>query len=101
MLRIPCPYCGLRDQVEFRCGGEATVSRPSEPDRADAAEWADYLFYRDNPRGDLTERWVHSFGCGRWFTVTRNTCTHEISDPRPLPPGSASETSRADEEGAS
>ena len=42
------------------------------------AEWADYLFNRDNPKGIHYERWCHSYGCGRWFNVARHTVTHEI-----------------------
>ena len=70
--------------MEFRCGGETAVRRPPQPDRAAAEQWADYLFYRNNSRGAVRERWVHSFGCGRWFTVQRDTVTHEISDPQPM-----------------
>jgi len=79
MLRIPCPYCGLRDQDEFRFGGEANITRPADPERASDAEWANYLFYRDNLKGPHTERWVHSFGCRQWFTLVRDTVTHEIT----------------------
>jgi len=78
MLRITCPYCGLRDQDEFRFGGEACIRRPENPEQATDAEWADYLFYRDNVKGLHLERWVHSFGCRQWFNVERDTVTHEI-----------------------
>jgi sarcosine oxidase subunit delta len=76
MLRIACPYCGLRDEPEFTFGGPAHIARPSF-DVSDEA-WADYLFNRDNPRGMHYERWLHAFGCGRWFNVARDTVTHEI-----------------------
>ena len=78
MLRIPCPYCGLRDQTEFHYGGEASVTRPAAPEAVGDAAWADYLFYRDNVKGPHRERWVHSFGCRQWFIVERDTLTHEI-----------------------
>jgi heterotetrameric sarcosine oxidase delta subunit len=78
MLRIQCPYCGLRDQTEFRYGGEASRVRPHDPDGISDREWADYLFYRVNPKGPLQERWVHSYGCGQWFIAVRDTLTHEI-----------------------
>jgi len=78
MLRIPCPYCGLRDQPEFHYGGEADVTRPANPESASDAAWADYLFYRDNVKGLHRERWVHSFGCRQWFIVERDTLSHEI-----------------------
>ena len=87
MLRICCPNCGDRDEVEYRFGGEAAAKRP----RIDAtdAEWADYLFNRTNTKGVHVERWCHSYGCGHWFNVIRDTVTHEvqavyrIGDPAP------------------
>ena len=76
MLRISCPYCGTRDEVEFHCGGDAHIARPG-PDVSDA-EWSDYLFNHDNPKGLHFERWCHDFGCGQWFNVARHTVSHEI-----------------------
>jgi sarcosine oxidase subunit delta len=76
MLRLACPHCGTRDEVEFHCGGDSHVERP-KPDVSDT-EWADYLFNRDNPKGLHFERWCHVFGCGQWFNVARYTFTHEI-----------------------
>ena len=78
MLIITCPFCGTRDQDEFRFGGESSVQRPEQPEQVSDAEWADYLFYRDNLKGVHHERWVHSYGCRQWFNVVRNTATHEI-----------------------
>ena len=79
MLRISCPYCGLRDQVEFQFGGETHITRPENPEQANDSEWANYMFYRDNIKGLHYERWVHSFGCRQWFNVARDTVTHEIT----------------------
>jgi heterotetrameric sarcosine oxidase delta subunit len=78
MLLIPCPWCGPRDEAEFRYGGEAHIVRPKDPDALGDAEWADYLFMRANPRGRARERWVHGVGCRRWFNLARDTVTHEI-----------------------
>lgn len=78
MLRIPCPYCGTRDQDEFKFGGESHITRPENPEQASDAEWAEYLFYRKNPKGVHFERWLHSFGCRQWFNLARDTVTHEI-----------------------
>ena len=78
MLRIPCPYCGVRDQVEFTFGGESQVIRPNNPHESTDAEWANYLFYRQNIKGIHQERWVHSFGCRQWFNLARDTVSHEI-----------------------
>lgn len=80
MLRIRCPWCGLRDGVEFRYGGEASRHRPDDPASADDAEWADYLFYRENTRGPHRERWVHAWGCGQWFELERDTVSHRTPD---------------------
>jgi len=76
MLNILCPYCGLRDETEFAFGGPSHVTRPelSSSDR----EWTHYLYHRENPKGPYRERWLHSFGCGRWFNVLRDTGTNEI-----------------------
>lgn len=78
MLEIPCPYCGPRDEIEFHCGGQAHRSRPADPAALSDAEWADYLFMRDNPKGKFAERWVHAAGCRRWFNVLRDTVSHAI-----------------------
>ena len=88
MLRIGCPYCGERDEAEFRFNGESHIVRPA-PDVSDD-EWADYLFNQDNPKGVNYERWCHSFGCSQWFNVARDTTTHEIlavyrmGEPKPV-----------------
>jgi heterotetrameric sarcosine oxidase delta subunit len=29
----------------------------------------------------MAERWVHTAGCRRWFTLVRDTVTHEITPP--------------------
>ena len=79
MLLIPCPWCGRRDETEFRYGGEAHIVRPESPDALDDAAWADYLFMRSNPKGWFRERWLHVHGCRRWFNVVRHTVTHEIA----------------------
>lgn len=87
MLRIECPWCGVRDEPEFTYGGESHVARPA-PGCSDE-EWSRYLFFRSNPKGDHAERWCHRFGCGQWFNVLRDTVTHEIvatyrmGEPRP------------------
>jgi len=76
MLQIPCPWCGTRDESEFRFGDESHITRPG-PEVSDAG-WADYLFNRQNPKGAHHERWCHSYGCNQWFNVARDTVTHEI-----------------------
>ena len=79
MLLIPCPHCGPRNETEFKYGGQAGIAYPADPDALTDAEWVEYLFLRDNPKGLVLERWVHTHGCRRWFNAARHTVTHEIS----------------------
>ncbi|MGO9804299.1 MAG: sarcosine oxidase subunit delta [Steroidobacteraceae bacterium] len=76
MMLLSCPYCGARDETEFVCGGTTHIVRP--PLDASDAQWGGYLFFRDNPKGRLRERWRHAYGCGQWFNVERHTVTHEV-----------------------
>lgn len=78
MLKIDCPFCGTRDEIEFRCGGQSHIQRPGPHDTVSDARWAEYLFFRDNPRGWHFERWLHAYGCRQWFNLARHTVTHEI-----------------------
>ncbi|MEU1185489.1 sarcosine oxidase subunit delta family protein [Streptomyces sp. NPDC005820] len=78
MLLISCPWCGPRDEAEFHYGGQAHVPYPQNPAELSDAEWARYLFFRDNPKGPFAERWSHSAGCRRWFNAVRDTSTNEI-----------------------
>ena len=78
MLLIQCPWCGPRDETEFRYGGQAGVAYPWNAHDLDDAEWADVLLMRDNPKGAWNERWSHAAGCRRWFVVRRNTLTNEM-----------------------
>jgi heterotetrameric sarcosine oxidase delta subunit len=75
MLLIPCPWCGPRDEPEFQFGGEP-ATRPS----ADVTDetWANYLYLKNNRKGGHRELWCHAGGCGQWFTLERDTLTHEI-----------------------
>jgi sarcosine oxidase, subunit delta len=82
MMRIPCIFCGLRDENEFTCGGTSHLARPALA-QSDPA-WGEYLFFRENPKGVHHERWRHSQGCGRWFNLVRNTVTHEILSTYPI-----------------
>ena len=77
MLSIVCPWCGSRDETEFKFGVEASSRRP-DPEAADDRAWADYLFYRDNRRGRQDELWCHAAGCQQWFLIERDTASHEI-----------------------
>ena len=78
MLLIECPWCGPRDESEFAYSGEAHIVRPLKPEELTDQEWADYLFYRRNTRGDHLEQWCHASGCRRYFNVQRDTVTNRI-----------------------
>jgi heterotetrameric sarcosine oxidase delta subunit len=78
MFIIDCPWCGKRDQSEFTANGEAHIERPQNPATLSDVEWANYLFFRNNPKGLHFERWNHTHGCRRWFNIARNTATNEI-----------------------
>ncbi|HET8604914.1 MAG TPA: sarcosine oxidase subunit delta [Marmoricola sp.] len=89
MLLIDCPHCGPRNETEFHYGGQAHVAYPEDPHALSDTAWADYLFFRDNPKGLFAERWVHSTGCRKWFNVVRDTVSYRIQavygagEPRP------------------
>jgi sarcosine oxidase, subunit delta len=84
MLLIPCPNCGPRDETEFHYGGQAHVPYPKDPAALNDREWAELLFYRDNPKGAFAERWVHSTGCRQWFNMLRDTVTYDIQAVYPM-----------------
>ena len=89
MLLICCPYCGPRSEIEFTYGGEAHIARPQNPAQLDDGEWAEFLFFRSNPKGVHCERWQHIHGCARFFNAMRDTlsdrflATYEIGQPKP------------------
>ncbi|HEY3719528.1 MAG TPA: sarcosine oxidase subunit delta [Roseiarcus sp.] len=91
MLLIHCPYCEMeRPEVEFKNGGQAHLARA--PQTATDEEWTDFLFFRDNPKGVMAERWRHAVGCGRFFNCLRDTvsdkilATYKAGEPRPSLP---------------
>ncbi len=83
MLRIPCPWCGERDEAEFRYRGDASRSRPAAEAGLDA--FHAYVYERANALGWHAEWWLHVAGCRQLLKVERHTLTHEIrsvTDPR-------------------
>ncbi len=106
MLLIKCPYCGDRPELEFRYGGHAHITR--NPAVVDDEAWAEFLFWRDNPKGVMAERWRHFSGCGRFFNALRDTVSdqflafYKIGEPRPAtgplaPEGEAPRTGAGDQ----
>ena len=81
MMLIRCPECGPRNENEFglRWARRMSPTRPQGGADLTDAQWAQYLFFRDNPRRvSFAERWVHSAGCRRWFNAVRDTVSYEI-----------------------
>ena len=76
MLRIRCPWCGLRDEIEFRYRGDASTARPASD--AGLEVFSAYVYERDNPCAWHLEWWLHTGGCRRLLKVERHTLTHEI-----------------------
>jgi methylglutamate dehydrogenase subunit B len=77
-MRSPCPCCGERGLEEFTYLGDANVTRPADGGAEPTAEWADYVYLRDNPAGMHRELWYHGAGCRCWLVVTRDTRNHII-----------------------
>ena len=79
MLQIKCPWCGLREGVEFHYHGEAHITRPSHEEE-NLENWVGYMYERENTAGWQRDLWSHDAGCGRYFNVIRNSITDEIAD---------------------
>ncbi|MDA0747689.1 MAG: sarcosine oxidase subunit delta [bacterium] len=77
MLVLRCPNCGARSVSEYRFGGEYNP-RPKDPGACEDADWARYLYLRENRQGVQKEWWYHQAGCGQWFMAERHTKTHEV-----------------------
>jgi sarcosine oxidase subunit delta len=94
MLRLACPHCGPRDEVEFHYRGDASVTRPAADAAAEAFQA--YVYERGNPAGWHLEWWQHVAGCRQTLKVLRHTVSHEVAavglpgDILSLPPEKAS-----------
>ncbi|MEM7125181.1 MAG: sarcosine oxidase subunit delta [Chloroflexota bacterium] len=77
MVILNCPNCGERNVSEFRYGGEYNP-RPANPLDTSDAEWADYIFLKENRFGVQKEWWFHASGCGTWFLAERHTKTNLV-----------------------
>ena len=77
MIVIPCPHCGPRNHDEFAYAGDAGLAQPA-PD-APLADWNAAIYIRENPRGAHRELWRHSYGCGAYLVVERDTRTHQVT----------------------
>lgn len=78
MRLMECPWCGFRDEVEFRFGGsfDPEVEPPAGISAAALAlEPAEAI---PQVRMLRHERWSHTAGCRRWFNVVRDVSAGEI-----------------------
>lgn len=85
MLRLDCPFCGLRDHTEFTYLEDAEHTKPDFQD-GDADAWFDAVYMRENPRGPHREYWHHGLGCRMVIAVTRDTVSHDILSVDPAHP---------------
>ncbi len=77
MLQLKCPNCqALADETELTPGGQAHLKRQG-PGSSDE-DFVKYMFERKNPLGVHFERWLHSYGCGKWFHAARCTKSLEV-----------------------
>ncbi len=88
MQRFPCPFCGTRDETEFRFLGEAGKLRPAGGAAASIAEWTRYLYFERNLKGHVAEIWSHA-PCGETFRMERDNVTHVVTAVASLRKGSA------------
>ncbi|MGI9498700.1 MAG: sarcosine oxidase subunit delta [Geminicoccaceae bacterium] len=87
MIRISCPFCGVRDHSEFSYGGDGSIVYPALDASPEA--WHEAVFQRENICGVQTETWQHVGGCRMWLLVERDTTTHDIHSVRPAHSGMA------------
>ena len=76
-LRLRCPQGGVRTIEEFAHGELAEI--PDNLTDANARD-LDKAFMHTNANGVVTERWFHTAGCRRWFTVSRDTRTNDVHE---------------------
>jgi sarcosine oxidase subunit delta len=77
MQLFPCPFCGTRDETEFRFLGEADHLRPAGGANAPIADWTRYLYFQRNLKGRVAEIWGHT-PCGETFRMERDNDTHVV-----------------------
>ena len=77
MLQLACPWCGVRDEAEFRYRGDATMHRPAADAGLEA--FTAYIYDRANPADWHVEWWHHVHGCRRVLKVVRHTLTHQVA----------------------
>jgi sarcosine oxidase subunit delta len=74
-MRLPCPFCGLRDEGEFSYEGPATDWPALDAPRR---KWVEAVFLRAQPKGRDEELWRHHLGCGAWLVIERDNVSHAV-----------------------
>lgn len=88
MHMIPCPFCGLRPETEFRFIAELGKVRPDTLAAISDADWAAYLFDQENKKGRVREVWMH-LPCAELFVLERDSQTMAIIGSTELRKGAA------------
>ena len=70
MKILICPINGPRPISEFVYGGEHRDM--PDPEKANDADWADYVFNRNGAPGVKNEWWCHA-PSNTWFIAVRDT----------------------------
>ena len=76
MQLFPCPFCGPRDETEFFYVGEPKA-RPEPAASVSDQQWANYLWFNENQKGESREIWQH-LACMETFLMTRDTVTSAV-----------------------
>ncbi len=71
---IICPVCGKRDLGEFRFGNE-DKGPIKDPGQLGHKAYVENVVMTTTAAGPQKEWWCHSYGCGSWFTIYRDTLT--------------------------
>lgn len=83
MQQFICPFCGPRDEREFHFAGQAGKARPDTTQEISDADWANYLYLHENPKGPAREVWVHTT-CQEYFLMSRDTLSMDVLNVVPL-----------------
>jgi heterotetrameric sarcosine oxidase delta subunit len=77
MQIFKCPFCGTRNETEFRYTGQVGKLRPEPANQIEEGEWAKYVHFTENVRGPSREIWTH-MTCGEVFFMTRDSQTMRV-----------------------
>lgn len=77
MQLFPCPFCGIRNEREFRFAGEAGKARPDTTTAVSSRNWADYQYAQRNDKGEVREIWSH-MPCSEMFVIVRDSVSMDV-----------------------